>query len=237
MGRKIKLVKKKTDSPAPSKKRKFVREKVKVQRDDYVLEVDEEEVTTHDFLQIAKDINKIDRKTYRAGLQRFDEITPTSEMTPTEKSAVGVTFSFSNPMDLIAQFPDVRDRINNGLDDFHTPSVEARKKRFRYASSIIYNVVNPASVPDIIRTFTTPVQGTSESLWTGYTEFGLEGTAFGDAEGIMDYIRSTVGTTWELNGLREAMTGNMQPVPNNLTVDQSIDAIEAVLIDGIYEIP
>ena len=74
-------------------------------------------------------------------------------------------------------------------------------------------------------------------MWTGFIEFGLEGTAFGDSEGIMDYIRSVSGTTWDAAGLREAITGNMQATPGNLTVDETLDAIENVLIDGIFEIP
>jgi len=238
MAKKIKFVKKLTDNHVEGESiRAFLRDHVKIKKEDYVLAGDEEECTTLQLLRTAKNIGRIDRKAFRAGLQRLDEIKPTENMTPDEKQAVGVTFSFANPADLFAEFPDVRDRINNGMSDFHTPAVESRKKRFRYASSIIYNVVNPLSVPAIINIFITPVTAGSISLWTGYTEFGLEGTAFGDSEGVMDYIRSVTGTTWANNGLREAIEGNMQPVAGNLTVDQAIAAIETALIDGIFEIP
>lgn len=239
MGRKIKMIKKTADTYNEGESvRDFVSSKVEIKKEDYVLAVDEEEVTDNlDFLRAAKDIKKVDRKAFRSGLQRLDEIRGgASNMNPLEKQLVGATFSFANGADLLAEYPDVRDRINNGVHDFHSPAVESRRERFRYAASIIYNTVNEAAADTVIDKFTTPQTVNNISLWTAYTEFGKEGSAFGDADCyIMDFVRST--GAFLANGLSELITDNLQAVPNNLTVSEILDAIENVLIDGIYEIP
>lgn len=233
---KVKLKKKIADNQGSMPKGEFVAKYVKIVKSDDVIAPDEEEVTTLDNLKAAKNLMLMDKKAFRGGLQRLDELKGGAVgMSAEEKMYVGTRFAFANPVDLISEFPDIRDRISNGVHTFHTPAVESRKKRFRYASSIIYNTVDPAVVPSVIDVFITPVTAQNISLWTSYTEFGIEGTQFGDGDGIMDYIRST--GAWTGTGLREAITGNLQVVPGNLTVDEILDAIENVLIDGIYDIP
>ena len=196
-----------------------------------------------DLLKASQDVKKIDGKAFRQALQRLDANKGGAvNMTAEEKQYAGRKFAFADPADTINEFPDVRDRINNGFSDFHNIAVSSRLERFRFASSVIYNTVDAATVPSVISAFITPVTANSISLWTSFVEFGIEGTAFGDSEGIMDFVRSTVGTAWEPTngtetGLRELIQNNMQAVTGNLTVDQVLDAIENALIEGIFDIP
>ena len=239
---KIKLIKKQIDVLGNMNLFDFAAQKISVVPEDYVLIVEqgleEEEVTTLENLKILYNIGKIDFRAFRFGLVRLDELKGGAVgMSSEEKAIAAVHFAFDSGADLIAEVPEIRDRIKNGFHSFHVPAIESRKARFRYSCSIIYNTVNPVNVANLITIFTTPVTPGEISLWISYIEFGIEGTEYGDSEGLLDYIHSVVGTTWEANGLREEITGNLQAAPNNLTVDEILVAIENVLINGILEIP
>ncbi len=244
MSRKIKLVKKTADVQQPEQPlRDFVAKSVRVEKEDYVLDVSignqEQEVTTIDNLRAAKAIMKIDQRAFRAGIRRIDQNNGgATGMSTEEKLFAGLTFAFSNPADLLTEVPEVRDRIWNGMSDLHEPSVFDRMKRFRYASSIIYNTVDSATAKTVVRKMTTTLIAGNINIWLAYVEFGLEGTTFdaSDGEAIMDYILSVVGTAFGGAGLLEDIQNNMQPTQGNLSAQEVITAIENVLIEGIYEI-
>lgn len=239
MSTKVKLVKKQSATQQPNEgKKSFVAQNVKVVKDDYVLDNtvgnEEEEVTTLENLRILEAAMVIDRRTIRSGLQRIEDNVGFANMTSTDKEAAARSFALSNFTNTYTQFPNVWDRIWNGFSDFHEPAVVSRTRRFRFASSIIYNTAIPTAANIIINRFITPITANSINLWTAYVEFGKQGTEYGDGgEYVMDYIHSTVGTSFELAGLREDLTGSLQPLPGMLTVDQIIESIDDALLRGI----
>lgn len=239
MGRKNKIIKKTSVSQGAENIRKFLASEAKVVDDTYILKSDEEEITNFDNARILKEVvpKDVDARVFRGLMQRIDEIKGGAEyMTDSEKNACASAFAFSNPMDTLTEVPDLWDRVWFGFSDFHQPAIEARKRRFQFCSSIIYNCIDSATAAEIINKFVTPTVSGNVNMWTSYVEFGIEGTEFGDAEAIIDYIESVVGTEFENNGLKESLTGKIYP---NLTIteDDIIKFIKDCLVGGIYYRP
>ena len=239
MPRKIKLKKLKSinHDPQTESLKSFVAKNVSVVKVDAILDATEEEVTTLENLRAAKSIMLVDNRAFRSGLQRLDELKGgAAGMNNEEKTYCGTRFAFSNPTDLLTEYPNVRDRINNGMYSFHSPAVKDRESRFEYAASIIYNTVDVVAADTVITKFITPQTGGSIDMYTAYVKFGKEGSDFGDADYfVIDYVNST--GTYLNAGLKEDIQNNMQAAPGNLTVTEVINAINNVLIEGIREIP
>jgi len=88
----------------------------------------------------------------------------------------------------------LQEQIEHGRT-FHTLSVECRSKRMEKVMCELYNRLGKLETQEIIKDVT------KDDLHYNYINYGLEGTASGDSEGIFDYLVSTVGTVYELNGL------------------------------------
>ena len=102
--------------------------------------------------------------------------------------------------------------------------VDARKARFKWCSSLIYNCVLPAAAGTIIGKMI------SNNLWLMYTEFGVEGTSEGDTTGLYDYVGSI--DVFAGAGLLEDATGNM--VPGTIAEVELISRINDCLELGIF---
>lgn len=223
---KIKLKKKTTDVQLPDESDKqYILRTTTVVDADLALQPNEEEVTSLVNLRIMRNGLQVDSRAFRSGLMRIEEnkggFINVDEQTQDELARRFAT----NIANVYAKFPDVWQRITNGFQDFHSPMVEARKDRFRWCASVIYNTVIPNVAAVVIGKMIT------NGFWTLYVEFGVEGTTEGDNVCLFDYVNSVVATPFELNGLLEDITGNM--IPNTITESECITHINNCLRSGI----
>lgn len=94
---------------------------------------------------------------------------------------------------------------------YHKKSVKARTKRWNAIvgdifSSIVSKTDKIEIIQDVLYATVPKINDVANTivvnLFDYYVEFGMEGTEQGDGEAIYNYLDSTVGTSFELTGLR-----------------------------------
>jgi len=227
----MKLVRKNTDAKgAKESNNSYIVRTTRIVDTNYVVPGDETDVTDLNGLKTLFTAKAMDFKQYRSSLQHLDSVGGQNAAT---KKEIALRFAASNPADIVAEFPNVWDRVWNGLDDFHLPSIEARARRFHWCSSLLNNTLPGIVANTIVNRITTPVSANEGSLSDSYIYFGREGTTQNDPEGITDYIRSKVGTTYENNGLAEDITSTTGEVAEADIINHITNCIE----QGIYYRP
>ena len=224
---KIKLKKKKSASKQPNESnRDFVLNNINVVRAEDVLPTDEEEVTTLENMRLLRSGLVLDARGYRSALQRLeDNAGGFANVDADVQDELAFQFA-TEPSNIAAKYPDFWDRVRNGYEDFHSPMVESRAKRFRWCASVIYNACVPAARAVIIGKMI------SLGFWTLYVEFGIESLADDGIESLFDYVNSTAGTSYEVNGLLEDANGNM--VPSTITKEEMVLRINNCLELGQF---
>jgi len=223
---KIKLKKKTSDIQfAEESDKQYILRTTTVVDSDLDLQPDEEEVTSLGNLRIMRNGLQVDSRAFRSGLMRLEEnaggFSNVDEQTQDELARRFAT----DIANVYAKFPNVWQRITNGFSDFHSPMVEARKDRFRWCASVIYNTVIPSIAAVVIGKIIT------NGFWTLYVEFGVEGTTEGDGVCLFDYVNSVALTPFEFSGLLEDITGNM--IPNTIVENECITRINDCLRSGV----
>ncbi len=104
---------------------------------------------------------------------------------------------------------------------FHAYSVEARAHRVNQVRLELYNRLLPAEIATIMVNI--------GNLDNYYVFNGHEGTESGDPEGLYDFLDATVGTSYELTGVR-AMTLTPEGYTDG---DDFVDSMLVILRDGI----
>lgn len=105
----------------------------------------------------------------------------------------------------------------------HEKSRQNRYDRHTAALMDVYNRLEKADAQSVLKRLE------DSNLLHLYIEYGIEGTASGDIEGIMDYVNSVAGTSFALNGLIEE---TYIPVEGTLT-DLKV-ALNDIIINGNY---
>lgn len=228
MAKVIKIIQDSTISQLPNEDIiMYIGRVAKIVPSEYILQLNEIEITSIEVLNILKKAFIIDRRSYRSGLIRVEELAAGfSNLTQAEQEELSRKFA-TNSVNIATTITDIWERIANGLTDFHEPMVESRTDRFRWCASAISNTVLKTASSVVIGTMIT------NGFVSLYVDFGVEGTSEGDGVALFDYVNSTIGTPFENNGLLQDITGNM--IPGTIDENTLINVINNALKYGIFE--
>ena len=114
--------------------------------------------------------------------------------------------------------------------DFHKRSIEARTIRFMYASMEVYNRLPKEEANQIVADIK------ADNLAEQYIEYGREGTAMGDPEGLFDYIMATSGTRYGPSGAVPGVAA--QDIhPSGMTKAEFLNQCSQIIVYGNYVLP
>jgi len=117
----------------------------------------------------------------------------------------------------------VDEQIINGLTH-HNESIKARNCRYTSAILEVYNRLTKIESDEIL----TSIR--AHALDTEYITYGREGTLEGDPEGILDFIESRIGTSYENTGM-----SSMEYIPAGMTMQELVDRCKVIIVDGDYD--
>ena len=176
------------------------------------------------------DIEGYDYKKVRNIIKDLVETIGFSNLTANEKYIATIHKIGTHAERLSALNGNVENLVLIGLQ-YHVKVSDVRKIRLGFAVAEVHNrlgfiTIGPYTAAEIILSEILPYN----YLYT-FTELGLGGLCDNDnSEGLFDYLNSTVGSTWELTGLRSKPW-----TPEGMTdMEEFCDKMLDILQNGNY---
>lgn len=174
-------------------------------------------VTSVQTLKLFVSVSRLDYKNYRSSLAVFVGGVGFSSLSDVDKKEAAAQFVVS-AADRNSEF-STEEQVELGAV-FHANSILARSERYRRAASEVYNRLSGTESAQIIGLII------SKGLDTLYMQYGIEGTASGDVEGLYDYLDGT--GSYSAIGLSPGLRHKTW-VPIGLTITELSDRILSIL--------